>query len=323
MTAASPGLSPKASERSCSCSIGSESSRAALVLRCARSLGSMLPSARWRSMSVRSGDFCCSARSQRSASRAPSRRFSSRAAAASAAPSRTRPRRDAATAATTARAAEIAQNVRLRPQRLRALCVLVEQGFLALVQGERPVVTARAGEQPPCSLEVRPVLRIEQERVLVADRGALRIAELIDVDAAHCKVHLRRRRGGPERADLRFELCQRIPGGADVRIRRLAFRDRNRELLGRDGVHASPNRTRPLPVQSASARRKPRLAAPAEGRSAATLERKHSQAGYEMCSRPGPRQRAPRSRSLRGSPAPPRCPCAAPDLPPCAEPSSG
>ena len=218
---------------------------------------------------------------------------------------------------------EIAQHVRLRPQRLRALCVLVQQGFLALVQGERPVVTARAGEQPPCSLEVRPVLRIEQERVLVADRGALRIAELIDVDAAHRKVHLRRRRGGPERADLRFELCQRIPGGADVRIRRLALRDRNRELLGRDGVHADPNRTRPLPVQSASARRKPRLPAPAEGRLAAALERKHSGAGYEMCSRPGPPRPALRSRSLRGSPAPPRCPCAAPDLLPCAEPSSG
>ena len=151
---------------------------------------------------------------------------------------------------------EIAQHVRLRAQRLRALPVLIEQGFLALVQRERPVVTAGPGEQPPCGLEIRPVLRIEQERVLVADRGALRVAELIDEDASHRKMHLRRRGGGPERADLRFELRQGILGSADLRIRRVALRRWNRKLLGGGWVHAHPNRTRPLPVQSASARGK-------------------------------------------------------------------
>ena len=156
---------------------------------------------------------------------------------------------------------EIAQHVRLRAQRLRALPVLIEQGLLALVQRERPVVTAGAGEQPPCGLEIRPVLRIEQERVLVADRGALRVAELIDEDASHRKVHLRRPGGGPERADLRLELRQGILGGADLRIRRLALRRRNRELLGGGWIHAhQPYQTPPGAVRFCAAGLRSRVA---------------------------------------------------------------
>ncbi len=138
-------------------------------------------------------------------------------------------------------AAHLVEQHRLSAQRLGPRRRVLEERFLALVERERLLIAAGGGEETARRLEVGPVLRIQEEGVLVTDGGALLIAQLLDVDAPHRVVH---RRGGlraPESARLRLELGQHFLGGLDLGVGRVALGDGGWEFLGDDGVHALPN----------------------------------------------------------------------------------
>ena len=153
------------------------------------------------------------------------------------------------------RPAEIPQEHRLRAQGLRPLAVVVQQRLFAVMQRERLVPLTGGGEQASGGFEVGPVARIQEERILVADGRALRVAELLEEDPPHRVVHRRRGRNVAQGGRLAFEVCQRVLRRLDLIVAGMTLRGRDRGLLGDDRVHGEGERTRASRVQSASERR--------------------------------------------------------------------
>src|SRR5213075_1137842 len=131
-------------------------------------------------------------------------------------------------------------------------------------QREGLLVSSEAGEEPPASLQRRPVLGIELVRVLVAGGGALRVAELLVEDAPHGVMDLRSRRRRPQRPRLRGEVRELLASSLNLGVGRFSLGDLRRKFLRHDRVHARRKRSRASRVESL-------LAPPQGGRSGDTL----------------------------------------------------
>src|SRR5439155_15031866 len=208
---------------------------------------------------------------------------------------------------------ELTKEHRLCAQRFRARAVVVQQGLFAVMERQRLVLLTGGGEQASGGFEVGPVSRIQLERVLVADAGALLVAQLLEEDSPHRMVYARSGGNLAEVGGFGHEICQRVLRSLDLLVARIALRGRNRKLLGDDRVHGEPERTRAKRVQSAS---------PHGGRA---LFAKGTEPVVGRCAplTPGLRRPSRRSRFPASSAAPHRCPGGARGLRPCATRGSG